>query len=165
MEVEIAVRSEPYRPGDRIDEGDFSVVSSSVIPIGSTGGPARIVCNTDSVVFELEWRDVQLFKSRKDQHSEPNARLSFHDCRFRIKNQIVRPDGVAHQLSMRSDLTLDQSFDPIFSPLTFSSDGGDERTLVIRARLVPEAPATKPLPLASKDLVKDLRSITHPSPS
>lgn len=149
IEVEIAIRSHPFEPGDAINEGEFVVVSSNVIPIRSTGGPGHTISDSDGVIMELQWDDVRLLQSRIDQHHPSVSRISFENIRFNIQNQLVRPDGVTHRLGAGPDsLTLDSTFDPIMSPLNFSAPADDaERTLVIRARLLTEPPPARPLSL------------------
>lgn len=149
IEVEIAIRSHPFEPGDAINEGEFFVVSSNVIPIRSTVGPGHAISSVDGVIMELQWDDVRLLQSRNDQYHRYESRISFENVRFNIQNQLVRPDGVTHLPGSGPDsLTLDGTFHPIFSPLNFSSPADDgERALVIRARLLTEPPPARPLSL------------------
>lgn len=147
IEVQIAVRSEPYRQGDNMNDGDFRVVSSNVLPIHSVGGPSSVVCNQDGVIVEIQWDDVRLLQTRVDQHHNPETQISFDNLRFVIKNQLVRPDGIKHRIDSGPDSqTLSTEFDLMFSPITFSATGDEyERALVIRARLLPHDEPANPL--------------------
>jgi len=148
VDFQIAVRSNPYGQGDSLNEGEFLVVSSNVLPIHSTGGPGHVVCNHDGVIMELQWEGVRLFQTRIDQHHSPDTRIAFDNCRFVIKNQLVYPDGQSHRLgsAVRDSLNLNTEFDFMFSPLTFSSGVEEkEHALVIRGRLLPQAKPAKPL--------------------
>lgn len=149
IEVEIAVRSHSFERGDAINEGKFFVVSSNVIPIRSTGGPGHTLSDSDGVIVELQWDDVRLLQNRLNQHAPLESRVLFQNVRFNIHNQLVRPDGVTHSIgSTPASLTLDGTFDPIVSPLTFSSPADDvQRALLIRARLLTEELPAKPLSL------------------
>ena len=146
IEIQIAVRSQPYRTGDGMNEGDFLVVSSNIFPIRSTGGPGHVVCNSDGVIMEIQWDGVQLLESRIDQHHSFEKRISFDNFRFQLNNQIVRPDGVSHRFGSGPRLlTLSTEFDLTHGPMTFSSrTGKEERALMVRARLTKTEPA-KPL--------------------
>ncbi|TWT61525.1 hypothetical protein [Rubinisphaera italica] len=146
IEVQIAVRSQPYRQGDGINDGDFLVVSSNVFPIQSTGGPSHVVCNNDGVIIEMQWDDVRLLQTRIDQHQSPETRLSFDNFRCVIMNKLVVGSTSHGMVSGPNSRNLNTEFDWLFSPLTFSSGvEKNERTLVIRARLLPQIESAKPL--------------------
>jgi len=147
IEIQIAVRSQPYRKGDGMNEGDFLVVSSNIFPIHSTGGPGHVVCNSDGVVMEIKWDEVQLLESRMNQHHSFEKTISFDNFRLQIHNQIVRPDGVSHSFhGSPNSLALSTEFGLIQTPLAFSSSAEKkERALIIRARLLPKAKPAKSL--------------------
>lgn len=149
IEIQIAVRVQPYREGDGLsmNEGDFLVVSSNVFPIRSKGGSGHVVCNSDGAVMDIEWSSVRLIKSRKDQHHSFEKRIIFDDFRFQLNNQVVRPDGVSHGFgSGPGSLTLTKEFDITQGPATFSS-GVEEKdhALLVRARLLPSIKPAEPL--------------------
>jgi len=151
VEIQIAVRSDPYQLGDSVNEGDFSIVSACVLPISSIGGPGHAICNQDGAIIEMKWRDATLLQTRLDQHHPPTRQIRFDKFRFAIRNEIVRPDGTRHRVSSGpASQTLGNEFDWLISPITFSSEeGNSERALVVRARFLPEIESVKPLPISA----------------
>jgi len=147
IEIQIAVRVQPYREGDGMNEGEFLVVSSNVFPIRSTGGPGHAICNSDGAVMEIEWSSVQMLQSRKDQHHRFKKRIAFGDFRFELNNQVVRPDGVSHGFgSNPGSLTLTTEFDVTQGPVTFSSGAGrNDHALLVRSRLLAKNKTANPL--------------------
>lgn len=150
IEIQISVRSEPYKPGDVIKDGDFFVVSSNVFPIHSTGGAGHVVGNSNGVIMEVEWDAVRLLERRHDQHHSPEKQIVFDNFRFHIKNPIVLPNGSSYPKGISSGgeprTALLTEFDLPFAMVPFGpSLEKNERALVIRARLLPKIEPAKPL--------------------
>jgi len=143
IEVQIAVRSEPYRQGDRMNGGDFFVVSSSVFPIHSTAGPGHVVCNSDGVIAEIRWDGVRRWQHGTEQ------RISFEKLRFNMKNQLVLPNGTSYGFGFgysNQPTTLSGEFDILLGPATFESGvEKKKRAFMARARLLPQTEPAKPL--------------------
>ena len=151
VEVQIAVRSQPYSHGDAINDGDFDVLSTNVLPIKSDGGTGHIVSKNEKSVVELSWDAVKLTQKRKDQHHAPIFQIAFENCQFNIKNEIVRPDGTSHGLGTETATwVVTEDFDPKFSPITFTAADGTEQALVIRTRLLTQPTKAEPLDLADE---------------
>ena len=146
VDFQIAVRSNPYGQGDSLNEGEFLVVSSNVLPIHSTGGPGHVVCNHDGVIMELQWEGVRLFQTRIDQHHSPDTRIAFDNCRFVIKNQLVF-GGTSHGIGSETpSRNFNTEFDWMYGPVTFPSGVDDDViVLVIRGRLLPQPESARPL--------------------
>lgn len=147
IEIQIAVRSQPYREGEGMNAGDFYVASSNVFPIRSAGGPGHVISKSDGVIMEIEWSGVQLRERRKDQHHSFKNRISFDDFRFQLINQVLRPDGTSHGFgSGPGSMTLGPEFDVTQGPVTFSAGvDNKESALVVRARLLPGTDPVMPL--------------------
>lgn len=150
VEVQIAVRSDPYQLGDSVNEGDFSIVTACLLPIGPTGGPGHAICNQDGTIVEMNWRGVTVLKTRLDQHHPAKRQIRFDNFRFAIRNEIVRPDGTRHRVSSgTASQTFGTDFEWLISPITFSSEEGKNvQALVVRARFLPEIEPAKPLPIS-----------------
>ncbi len=160
IEVQIAIRSEPYKRGDRINEGDFRVMSSNVFPIHSTGGAGHGVMSSNGANMEVRWDRVRLQERRLDQHHSPEKRIAFDNFGFQIKNPIVLPNGTSYPNGLghsERKRMLTTEFDS-FVAATFSSEAEKKpRLFVIRARLLPEAGSAKPLiiPQTMPDVATD----------
>ncbi len=140
VEVQIAVRSQPYSEGDVINDGNFKVLSTTILPIKSNGGRGHVVSKNDEAVVELHWDAVTVSQMRKDQHHEPKLQIEFENCRLEIKNDIVRPDGTSHRLGAESASWIaGEDYELKFSPITFTADDDNERAIVVRTRLIKQA--------------------------
>ena len=149
VEIQIAVVS-GRKPGDTINEGDWRVAAACVLPVRSTGGPGHVVSSTDGAVIELQWSDVLMIHGGK--------MIAFSDCEWRLRNRVNRRDGVSHGFGGRL-LNNTRNFGKEFewiSSVEIDTTLSDktlreqsDRSLVIRGRLLPEAPPAEPLDLAA----------------
>ena len=148
VEIQIAVVS-GHEQGDTMDDGEWHITASCILPVHSTGGPGHVVCNTDGTVIELQWDDVRMIQSGR--------RISLRGGQWRIRNRIDRRDGVSQTIGGGVS-NPPPSFGPDFEWLAsceidtmLAEPTG--RKLVVRGRLLPDEPATKPLSLTSNEPV------------
>ncbi len=148
VEIQIAVVS-GLNEGDPMDDGEWRVAASCILPVHSTGGPGHVVCNTDGTVIELQWDDVQMTHAGK--------RIRLGGGQWRIRNRIDRRDGVSQTIGGGVSHPP-PSFGPDFEWLAsceidtmLAEPTG--RKLVVRGRLLPDEPATKPLSLSNNEAV------------
>ena len=155
VEVQIAVRSEPYKTGDTVNSGTYEVLSSNLFPIRSTGGRGHAISNTNGTIIEISWDSVRLLTYNAEQ------RIRFDDFSYVIRNEIQPPDGIRHRFgSSTKTMTLNTDFDWLQSPLAYAVKGqrrsqnrDNHRSLVIRGRLLTQTTDAKPLrisPLAGE---------------
>lgn len=146
VELQMAIRSEWYKTHDSLDSGDFQIVSTSVFPIESAGGPGQVVANSDGVITKLYWRDVRLGRRRSGEQY-----LEFEDFGCEITNRIDVygivytnfPGGYAV-----GSTRLWKEFDLLVSPLQTKTLDGQERVFVVRARLLPKMPVAPTIDLS-----------------
>lgn len=146
VEIQLAVVTD-WNPEEDLQSGDWEVAASWVFPVDSAG-PGHVVCNTDGAIIELEWSDVHT--------SNDGTEIGFDGFGWKIQNRIDRRDDVSQTLGGR-ELNGTRGFDTDFMP--FSSNELDtaldddelrqqsDRSLVIRGRVLPAAPAAEPLRL------------------
>lgn len=143
IEFQIAAVS-GLKQDDRLNDGDWRIAASCVLPVHSDGGPGHVVCNTDGTIVDIQWADVRLVDDGKS--------IAFGDCRWAIRNRIDRRDGVSHTIGGQSpnDTTyFSTDFQWLAScELDTALRQRSGRRLVIRGRLLPEAPPAQPLNLA-----------------
>jgi hypothetical protein len=72
VEIQIAVVS-GLNEGDKLDDGEWHVAASCILPVHSTGGPGHVVCNTDGTVIELQWEDVQMTHAGEPPRKGPSS--------------------------------------------------------------------------------------------
>jgi hypothetical protein len=72
VEIQIAVVS-GLNEGDKLDDGEWQVAASCILPVHSTGGPGHVVCNTDGTVIELQWEDVQMTHAGEPPRKGPSS--------------------------------------------------------------------------------------------
>ena len=151
IEIQIAVRSEPYKTGDAVNSGKYHVLSSNLFPIHSIGGSGHVVSNTNGTIIEICWNKVQLITF------DGEKRVQFDDFSYVIKNQIQPPDGINHRFgSSTKSMTLNTEFDWLQSPLAYAVSGqrrsqnrDNHRSLVVRGRLLKKVAAAKPLRISA----------------
>ena len=146
VEIQIAVVS-GLNEGDTMDDGEWRVAASCILPVHSTGGPGHVVCNTDGTVIELQWDDVQMTHAGK--------RIRLGGGQWRIRNRIDRRDGVSQTIGGGVSHPP-PSFGPDFEWLAsceidtmLAEPTG--RKLVVRGRLLPDEPTIEPLSLSNKE--------------
>jgi len=147
IEVQLAVVSR-QEPGDNQNDRDWQIVSAWVLPVRSTGGPGTVVSNTDGTIIRIEWSAVRLTQKG----------IMFDGFRWAIDNRIDRRDGVSHVLQSSNDKSETASHQQQFFGSDFewlgsveldtATKGPTGRTLVIRGRMLPRVPSSRPIQLA-----------------
>ena len=146
VEIQIAVVS-GLNEGDEMDDGEWHVAASCVLPVHSTGGPGHVVCKTDGTVIELQWDDIKM--------THAGNRIRLEGGQWRIRNRIDRRDGVSQTIG-GGESHPPPSFGPDFEWLAsceidtmLAAPTG--RKLVVRGRLLPDEPTIEPLNLSKKE--------------
>lgn len=150
LHIEIALRTPSFEVGDSLRSGEYSILSSHVIPVDSDGGAGHHISQVDGVSLELSWDSVTAFQSRIDQRAVEETRIEFDQMQVKIGNPIVGPNGVSHRVaSGPGSLVLTSEYELIISPLRFQEsnhEGGQD--LIIRARVLDKAPPVKDITLS-----------------
>jgi hypothetical protein len=156
VEIQIAVVS-GLNEGDSMDDGEWHVATSCVLPVRSTGGPGHVVCKTDGTVIELQWDDVQM--------TDAGNRIRLEGGQWQIRNRIVRRDGVSQTIGGGVSHPP-PSFGPDFEWLAaceidtmLAEPTG--RKLVVRGRLLPDAPTIEPLNLSNSEPAAGHQTVAH----
>ncbi len=142
LELQIAVRSKPYQAGDEINDGEFRVLASNVLPIHSTGGPGGVLSETDGVLVEIAWSGVRLLG---------NDELRLTDFRWTIHNQLVEHDG-SRTIGWQGPSTqvFHSEYTPLLAPVSLrhtQEELSESPMLVIRGRQVCDARTSRDIAL------------------
>lgn len=147
IEIQVAVVSGRGKNAT-IDEGEWRVAARCLLPITSSGGSGHVISSTDGTIVEMKWDRVQM--------SDDGTRIVFSDCEWAIRNQIERRDGVSQRVGGRRlspPLVFGSEFDWLATcEIDTAGEQKSDRRLVIRGRLLPEAPTPPPLKLADLTL-------------
>ena len=140
IEIQIALRSQPYKPNEEINSGDFKIVRSVMLPIPSEGGAGHTVCMNNGTIIEIEWdRAGPLPRAQKG--------VLFEGFSWTIRNALVENgDRRTFGWSGPTDKAVTVEFDYLGSPLSLGHTAEEIQKspeLVIRARWLevgPKAP-------------------------
>ena len=145
IELQIALRSKPYQPGDIYNSGDFKIIRSVVMPVASKSGPGHSTCLSEGTMIEIKW-----------DHSSPLPRgergILFAGFSWTIRNALVE-NGCRRTFGWYSlpNKAFRAEFDSLVSPVSLGHKREEIEkapVLVIRARLIDVRPKVPDIQLA-----------------
>lgn len=145
IEVQIAVRSTPFKTGDEINSGEYRVVSSNLLPI-SGHGSSHVVSVKDGVWVEMKWSNVELY---------PKDSIMLRDFKWRIRNPLKDKGGDTRTFGWYERIEPDSQglsteFDHLVTPTSLRHTKEERETgpvLVVRTRWLPQLPHVKEIAL------------------
>lgn len=142
IEIQVAVVSGRGENAP-LDEGDWRVAAQCILPITSSGGPGHVVSSTDGTIVELRWDGVRM--------DGDGTGIVFNELEWQLRNQIERRDGVSQRVGIRRldpPRVFRSEFDWLATcELDTAGELKSDRRLVIRGRVLPEAPTPTPINL------------------
>ncbi len=129
----MALRTEPYEPGDALISGEFAELNLHTFPVTASGGPGELVSCSDGVVLRIKWDEARIQK-----HGTPlQSYLMIRGLSYRICNRLVSPFGSSWRWddwSEPSDVGLTRSWDQYVTPVPTNPSVARSPVLVLQWR-------------------------------
>lgn len=129
----MALRAEPYEPGDALTSGDFTELNLHTFPVTTGSGPKELVSCSDGVVLWIRWEKAGV-ATRSDP---PQRYLMLGGFSYRLCNELVSPSGSSWPPSDWSeprDVGWDRSWDHYHTPLAVDPSAARSPVLVLQWR-------------------------------
>ena len=126
-EFRIALRTEPYKRGDRIPSGDFVELNRHVFPVTLGRRATDLTSVADGVVLGVKWQEASL---------ERGSSLILRGFSYRVYNELVSPHGTSWKFgwSEPRDIGLHEYWDHLLTPVGIDPSDLQSPQLVLQWR-------------------------------